>query len=115
MRVTVVHSFYSDAQPSGENTVVQAQVDELSKDHTVNLVERRTSELIGSSAYKIRAALYSSGLASNRAVLDEIEATEPDLVHVHNTFPNIGTRWLSSLNIPYVLTAHNYRMMCSNA
>ncbi|WP_431309397.1 glycosyltransferase family 4 protein [Gordonia sesuvii] len=115
MRVTVVHSFYDDAVPSGENTVVRAQVEELSKTYTVELVQRRTEELIHEPGYKVRSAFYASGLGINRSIVDEVNASEPDIVHVHNTFPNIGTKWLKDLKVPHLTTLHNYRAICSNA
>jgi glycosyltransferase involved in cell wall biosynthesis len=36
-------------------------------------------------------------------------------VHVHNLFPNIGTRWLRQCDIPIVASVHNYRLVCAAA
>nr|WP_246325809.1 glycosyltransferase [Actinomycetospora corticicola] len=36
----------------------------------------------------------------------------PDVVHVHNLFPNFGTRWLPRWEGPLVATLHNFRPIC---
>lgn len=45
--------------------------------------------------------------------LDEIRRFRPDLVHIHNLFPNWGTSWLSRLEVPAVMTLHNHRWFCA--
>jgi glycosyltransferase involved in cell wall biosynthesis len=44
-----------------------------------------------------------------------IEQFAPDIVHVHNAFPDLGERALARLAHPLVLTLHNYRSFCANA
>ena len=39
---------------------------------------------------------------------------DADILHIHNTFPAMSHEWLASIDIPKVLTAHNYRAFCAN-
>jgi glycosyltransferase involved in cell wall biosynthesis len=113
MRIAVVHSFYTAGHPSGENNVVQLQLDQLRRmGHEVTLLARRTDEEERSSMYSLRAAATTlTGVGpSGSPVLREFR---PDLVHVHNTFPNWGTRWLSPWRDRLVVTLHNFRPICA--
>ncbi|GAA1476855.1 glycosyltransferase [Nocardioides aestuarii] len=113
MRIAVVHSFYSTRQPSGENAVVEDQVQALEEaGHDVLLVARRTDDLETGRHYGARAALR---VASGRGGSPERELTEfaPDVVHLHNTFPNMGTAWLGNWGRRTVVTLHNFRTVCA--
>ena len=112
LRIAVVHSFYSSRQPSGENVVVKLQVDALRRaGHEVRLICRSTDELEQSALYPLRAGLRAAtGLGDSP--LAEIEAFGPDVVHVHNLFPNMGRRWVQRMKMPLVATLHNYRPLC---
>ena len=115
LRIAVVHSFYSSRQPSGENVVVNLQIEALKRaGHEVHLIARSTDELEQSALYPVRAGLRAAtGLGDSP--LSEIEAVEPDVVHIHNLFPNLGRRWVRKLRAPVVTTLHNYRPMCPAA
>jgi glycosyltransferase involved in cell wall biosynthesis len=115
MRVAVVHSFYRSDQPSGENVAVLQQVEALRRGGIEILeVFRSTDEEAKAPLYKVRSAIsVASGIDfghPERAIAD----FAPDLVHVHNTFPNFGTRWLTKLQVPLVTTLHNFRVSCAN-
>jgi len=115
MRIAVVHSFYSSRQPSGENIVVDLQVDALRRaGHDVRLVSRSTDELEQSVTYPVRAGLRAA-TGRGDSPLDELHEFEPDIVHVHNLFPNLGRRWVERLDLPLVTTLHNYRPICPEA
>lgn len=45
--------------------------------------------------------------------LEQIELFRPDVVHVHNLFPNFGDQWMMSARLPIVLTQHNFRSVCA--
>jgi glycosyltransferase involved in cell wall biosynthesis len=112
LRVAVVHSYYSSRQPSGENVVVDLQVDALRRaGHEVEVIARRTDDLQHSLIYPVTAALR---VASGRGASPRggIEAFAPDIVHVHNLFPNFGRSWALQPGPPIVTTLHNYRPMC---
>ena len=109
----MVHSFYTRSAPSGENRVVEDQVRVLNEvGHDVHLVAQETDDLL-SPIYSVRTAL---GVAT-RTGLDPTLALEeiaPDVVHIHNLFPNIGTRWVGHWPGAVVHSIHNYRATCSN-
>ena len=86
IRIAMVHSFYSSAQPSGENTVVLNEVDALRRaGHEVALFAAHTDELEGEVFYKLRAGLrVATGYGRNP--LKAIRDFSPDVVHVHNLF-----------------------------
>jgi hypothetical protein len=85
----MVHSFYSSAQPSGENTVVLNEVDALRRaGHEVALFAAHTDELEGEVFYKLRSGMrVATGYGRNP--LKAINDFSPDVVHVHNLFPNL--------------------------
>jgi glycosyltransferase involved in cell wall biosynthesis len=113
VRIALVHSFYSSSQPSGENAVVRAEVDALrSRGVDVHLVHTSTDERISETAYIWRTALrVASG--HGESPLAALEALSPDLVHIHNLFPNWGDAWLRDSAWPLVHTLHNYRPLCA--
>jgi glycosyltransferase involved in cell wall biosynthesis len=114
IRIGLVHSFYSSRQPSGENNVVEAELRALrSAGHEVRLVAARTDDLEGERTNQVRSALrVASG--AGRSPREELEDFGPDVVHVHNLFPNFGRRWVDAFDIPIVHTLHNYRPLCAN-
>lgn len=113
MRIAVVHSFYTAAQPSGENSVVTDQVAALQDaGHDVELVAKHTDEEARRPAYSLRAAgRVLSGRGASPS--ERLEAFQPDVVHLHNTFPNWGTRWLDAWSSRTVATVHNFRPVCA--
>ena len=115
MRVALVHSYYRSEQPSGENVVVDAEAVALRRSGMdVRVVAASTDDSAGQALYGARAALR---VATGRGAdpLDEIRSFEPDVVHVHNLFPNFGRRWVDQVEVPVVHTLHNYRPLCANA
>ncbi|MFJ7337128.1 glycosyltransferase family 4 protein [Streptomyces sp. NPDC101110] len=115
LRVAVVHSFYGSATPSGENQAVTDQLTALARaGHEAHLVAAHTDELARSPFHPLRAAVtVSSG--RGRSPLAELRRLRPDVVHVHNLFPNFGSSWLRRWHGPVVATVHNYRPLCAAA
>ncbi|MFN8125121.1 MAG: glycosyltransferase family 4 protein [Candidatus Nanopelagicales bacterium] len=113
MRIALVHSFYASAVPSGENTVVRDQGRLLvDAGHEVLLVSRHSDD--ARPWQPVTAALtVATGRGPDPSA--ELRRFAPDIVHVHNLFPNFGTRWLARWPGPLVATMHNYRPMCANA
>jgi glycosyltransferase involved in cell wall biosynthesis len=112
-RVAVVHSFYSSRQPSGENMQVLAEIQALQvAGIEVALVPARTDVLETGPLYGLRCALRVT-TGRGASPLKAIEAFDPDLVHVHNLFPNFGRRWVRDLKVPFVATLHNFRFSCA--
>jgi glycosyltransferase involved in cell wall biosynthesis len=114
VRIAVVHSFYSGRVPSGENQVVLAQVAALrAVGHEVALISRSTDDRLQRRTYPLEAAFTTvTGIGPDPTA--ELEAFAPDVVHVHNLFPNLGTSWLRRWPGRVVATMHNFRPMCAN-
>ena len=113
MRILIVHSFYRPTLPSGENSVVRNQVNALSDfGHEVRLWGPTSS---GTPNVRKKISVGSKLLLNSGAnPLLEISEFQPDLIHVHNLFPNISTAWLNRTEIPTIMTLHNYRLACAN-
>ena len=113
-RIAIVHSFYSSRVPSGENTVVETQLRALLRGgHKVELFAAHTDELEQRPLYRLSSSLRVS-LGVGRSPLPELEDFAPEVIHVHNLFPNWGSRWVGSLETPFVATLHNFRTICAN-
>lgn len=113
MRVALVHSYYSSAAPSGENVAVQLQAEALVKAGVdVNVVSASTDSLSQQRFYRARTA---AGVAVGGGAdpTGYLRAWRPDVIHVHNLFPNFATRWLNRWRGPVVATLHNYRPLCA--
>lgn len=114
MRIAVVHSFYSSDSPSGENSVVSSQIDALRRaGHDVELFSKHTDVEKDISLYKVRSALRAANI-SGPGPGDELVRFNPDIVHVHNLFPNWSTRWTAAWKSRLVATLHNYRTICAS-
>lgn len=115
LRIALVHSFYGGAVPGGENMVPIDQIEALRRaGHDVHLVAARTDELATRPLHPLRCAVtVASG--RGRTPLPELRAIAPDVVHVHNLFPNFGRAWAAAWPGPLVATLHNYRPLCASA
>jgi glycosyltransferase involved in cell wall biosynthesis len=114
LRIALVHSFYSSRLPSGENAVVESEFKALRRaGYEVELFAAHTDHLTGDVLYPLRAALR---VATGRGAspLKAIRSFNPDLVHVHNLFPNFGRRWVEDIGVPLIHTVHNFRTLCAN-
>ncbi|GAA0671111.1 glycosyltransferase [Kitasatospora atroaurantiaca] len=115
LRIALVHSFYASGQPSGENEAVRDQARALRESgHEVAVVAARTDELARSRLYPLRAAA-TVAAGRGRTPLAELREFGPDLVHVHNLFPNFARGWVHDWDGPLVATLHNYRPLCAGA
>ena len=113
MKIAVLHSFYSTRQPSGENHVVIDQVKALkAAGHDVLLISKSTDDQEQIKLNSLESALrVATGRDQYPTTL--LNGFRPDVVHIHNLFPNIGTSWLRSWDGPVVVSVHNYRAVCS--
>lgn len=115
-RVLFVHNAYQ--QRGGEDSVVDAEVELLrSRGHEVVLFSRDNHAIATMGRLDLLAQTLWSRLA--RADFSAlIRSFQPDVVHVHNTFPLISPSvyWAASeLGVPVVQTLHNFRLMCPQA
>lgn len=118
LRVLVLHNHYRSEQPSGENTVVDAEVALLRQaGHRVDVFERRSDDIADLSL--ARKALVPLRVpwnpAARTALAERLRRERPDVVHVHNTFPLLSPSVLDACRaagVPVVATLHNYTQIC---
>ena len=95
--------------------MVDLQVDALRRaGHEVELISVSQEVAEQEPLYSVRAALRvatQTGFDPSSA----IRTFKPDVVHVHNLFPNMSRRWISHVAAPVVGTMHNYRPICPAA
>ncbi|MFD5761295.1 glycosyltransferase, partial [Streptomyces sp. NPDC127044] len=114
VHVLVVHNRYASAQPSGENKVVDQEVELLrAAGHRVEVFERRSDDIAARSLLgKVAVPLLVPWNPAVRAELAARLRTErPDVVHVHNVFPLLSPAVLAACadaGVPAVATLHNY-------
>jgi glycosyltransferase involved in cell wall biosynthesis len=121
MRVLVVHNRYRSAEPSGENTVVEQETRLLAAAGID--VERCLVESDAIATWPLRRRLaVPAGVVWSRSgqqmVRRAIDATQPDVVHFHNTFPLLSPaaiRAASSRGVATVQTFHNFRPICPSS
>lgn len=121
MRVMVVHNYYQQRSPSGENACFEAEVALLRRFHVEVLpYTRANTEIDGYNL--LQRVLQGPGAAwswrSWRDVTRAIGAGEPQVAHFQNTFPLVSPSalWACHLSgVPIVLSLHNYRLLCANA
>ena len=116
LRVLVAHNAYQ--QRGGEDAVAEAEVALLrAHDHTVDLYARHNDELVEMPRLAAaRDTLWSTRTA--REVEHAIHQFQPDVIHVHNTFPLISPSlyWEAArAGVPVVQTLHNFRLLCPQA
>lgn len=118
MNILQVHNYYDRSSPSGENIVVDMERDLLRKaGHQVAGIYLYNDEVNKLSTFKkLRYANNWLGFgAINQNFKELVRNYNPDIVHIHNTFPFLGANVLDTIqDIPSVFTVHNYRLSCIN-
>lgn len=118
MKVLVAHNRYRSALPSGENAVVDQEVSQLrAAGLDVRAVLPSSDDIPAlPAARKIGVAL---GPVSDPWAVRElaalIDSFRPDVLHLHNVFPQISpwsVRTAHRRGVPVVQTVHNYRHSC---
>jgi glycosyltransferase involved in cell wall biosynthesis len=120
MKIVLVHSRYRSAAPSGENRVVEQEMEALAAlGHEVELFERLSDDIEKWSAAR-KAALPATVVWNGRARRDlreVLRGRRPDVVHIHNTFPMLSPSVLyacKDVGVPAVATIHNYKLACAS-
>jgi glycosyltransferase involved in cell wall biosynthesis len=120
MKILLVHNFYGNSAPSGENQVFELERHLLlSRGHEVVEFTRYSDEILGQGAWgAVKGALatpWNPWMA--RAIQSELARFRPDVVHVHNTFPLLSPGIFHAIGerATRVLTLHNYRLFCPAA
>ena len=115
MKILLVHNFYDNSSPSGENVVFEAEFKMLRKfGHEVETYTEQNDGL-GSSKLRFFYALFCLwNPVSFFKFWLKVTKFRPDVIHVHNLFPKITTSILfANRGVPIVMTVHNYRMFCA--
>ncbi len=115
----MVHNRCRSDGPSGENRVVDQECEALAgAGHSVIRFGRDSDEI--ASWPLARKASLSAMLVWNRGsrrdLLAALREHQPDIVHVHNTFPILSDTVLYACRdagVPIVATIHNYRLGCT--
>ncbi|MCX4831975.1 glycosyltransferase [Streptomyces sp. NBC_00006] len=118
MHILVVHNRYSSGQPSGENRVVDWEVDLLrSAGHRVEVFERRSDDIAAMPLLEKAAVplLVPWNPSVRKELAARLRASRPDVVHVHNVFPLLSPAVIAACGdagVPVVATLHNYTQVC---
>ena len=120
MRILLVHNFYRSESPSGENMVLHAELELLkSRGHDVVVFSRHSDDIKLEGKFGvIKAALLTPWNCSvSNSIVEVLSRFQPDVVHVHNTFPLISPSIFHTIGnrAARVLTLHNYRLLCPAA
>lgn len=116
MRVLLVHSAYLNR--GGEDSVVEREASVL-RENGVELYEYRVSneELVAVPALaKGIKSIWNADQADK--LRQALAGFQPDVVHLHNTFPLISpaaVRVAKDAGAATVQTLHNYRLLCLSA
>ena len=119
MKILLVHNTYQ--YRGGEDVVLDQERHLLqAAGHEIVEYQRHNSEIQEYSTARKVSLLVRTVWASDshRQFADLLRRSQPDIVHIHNTFPLISPSvyWACrSARIPVVQTLHNYRIFCPQA
>lgn len=113
MKILVLHNAYREF--GGEDAVVRDEVQLLTQaGHDVQVFLRDNHEIDLQPVWRTAMETIWSR-RSRQATTDLIDAFEPDVVHVHNTFALLSPSVLWAADrrgVPVVATLHNFRLAC---
>jgi len=114
MRVLLAHNRY--VHRGGEDAVFDQEGD-LLREHGHEVVEllRDNRDLQGGDARMALDSIYS--IRSRSEAERVMKRLKPDILHVHNTLPQISPSIYyaaAARKVPVVQTLHNYRLLCAN-
>lgn len=120
MKILLAHNFYGSAAPSGENQVFEAERDLLRRrGHDVAEFVRHSDDIRTKGAWGVVQGALSTpwNPFAAKALQRAVDAFQPDVVHVHNTFPMLSPAIFHAIGhrAARVLTLHNYRLFCPAA
>jgi len=116
LKILLVHNAYQ--HKGGEDSVMEAEFALLGDHgHSVELFTRHNDALTHMPKV-VAAAQTMWSVKSGHAFEKALRSFQPDVVHVHNTFPLISPSiyWVAErMSVPVVQTLHNFRLMCPQA
>lgn len=116
MHIVQIHNEYKNI--GGEDVVVAREKNMLEEaGNTVSQYIVSNKDIL-SLSQKLKTALSMTySLVQKKNIKEFLKQEAPDVVHVHNFLPIISPAVFyvcKELNIPVVVTIHNYRIICSN-
>jgi glycosyltransferase involved in cell wall biosynthesis len=118
MRVLVAHNWYRSGLPSGENVAVAAEIADLRAAGIEVRALLPASDDIARLP-PLRRIGVATGPVLNPSGVREltrlISRFRPDVLHIHNVFPQISpwaVRTAQARGVPVVQTVHNFRHSC---
>lgn len=120
MKVVVAHNRYREAQPSGENIIVDQEIGQLAAAGVTVVPFLRSSDAIANLPLAGKALLPISPIyapAAQRDLAELLRLERPDVLHLHNPYPLLSpwvVRTAHRFGVPVVQTVHNYRQVCSS-
>ena len=118
MKILQVHNRY--IRLGGEDTVLELEKELLeAHGHAVDSFGVSNEDLDSTGIVnKLKlGAMTLWSQKSYRSIAEYLESSPPDIVHVHNTFPQLSPSiyWaIKKSGISMVQTLHNYRLTCAN-
>jgi glycosyltransferase involved in cell wall biosynthesis len=119
LKILQVHNAYREL--GGEDVVVEREMQMLlDRGHEVQqyLVSNRALDVRSPSRAAAAALRTVWSRDSYARVGNAVAAFNPDVVHIHNTFPQLSPSIVWSVrarHVPVVQSLHNYRLACANA
>jgi len=119
MKIIVAHNRYASGAPSGENVIVDAEIEQLRAAGVDVVPFIRESDDIGKLPAVQKALLPASPIYNRWTARDlaaVLDRDGPDVVHLHNPYPLISPRVVrvaQRRGVPVVQTVHNYRQVCA--
>ncbi|GLH95128.1 glycosyltransferase family 4 protein [Phytohabitans aurantiacus] len=120
MKVVVAHNRYREAQPSGENIIVDQEIGQLAAAGVTVVPFLRSSDAIANLPLAGKALLPISPIyapSAQRDLAELLRLERPDVLHLHNPYPLLSpwvVRTAHKFGVPVVQTVHNYRQVCSS-
>lgn len=116
MHILQIHNRYIHS--GGEDFVIAQEKDILERDgHQVSQYFA-DNNAVNTAFLKVKTALKMPyNLAVKKNVSKYLKDLKPDVVHIHNVFPVLSPSVIDAayeLDIPIVVTLHNYRLLCIN-
>lgn len=115
MRILQVHNAY--LSEGGEDRLVSAEAAAL-RGIGCEVIPAHTGNPAQPAQQAFTLALAPWNPISARSMAKTIEVHRPDIAHVHNVWyrwtPSVVTT-LRRLEVPVVMTVHNFRLICANA
>lgn len=120
MHILLGHNFYGSTAPSGENQVFDAESELLQqRGHVVNEFTRYSDAIRANGMYGALQGAFSTpwNPFAAKAMVEMLNVMQPEVVHVHNTFPLISPSIFHAIGqrAARILTLHNYRLFCPAA